>query len=70
MSKATVLVIEDDDASRQLASYLLEAAGHRLLAAEAQDFRAAGRGLSGAPFQLARQGLTIKQASHGKDPCR
>ena len=34
MTKATVLVIEDDDASRQLVTYLLEAAGHRVLAAE------------------------------------
>lgn len=34
MTKATILVIEDDDASRQLVSYLLEAAGHRVLAAE------------------------------------
>ena len=32
--KATILVIEDDDASRQLVTYLLEAAGHRVLAAE------------------------------------
>ena len=31
---ATVLVIEDDDASRMLLTYLLEAAGHRVLAAE------------------------------------
>ncbi|HVL45642.1 MAG TPA: response regulator [Acidovorax sp.] len=31
---ATVLVIEDDDASRWLFTYLLEAAGHRVLAAE------------------------------------
>ena len=31
---ATVLVIEDDDASRMLVTYLLEAAGHRVLAAE------------------------------------
>ncbi len=29
---ATVLVIEDDDASRMLVTYLLEAAGHRVLA--------------------------------------
>ena len=34
MTKATVLVIEDDDASRQLVTYLLVAAGHRVLAAE------------------------------------
>lgn len=34
MTKATILVIEDDDASRQLAIYLLESAGHRVLAAE------------------------------------
>lgn len=34
MTKATILVIEDDDASRQLVTYLLEAAGHRVLAAE------------------------------------
>lgn len=31
---ATILVIEDDEASRQLVSYLLEAAGHRVLVAE------------------------------------
>ena len=31
---ATILVIEDDDASRLLVTYLLEAAGHRVLAAE------------------------------------
>lgn len=31
---ATVLVIEDDDASRWLLTYLLETAGHRVLAAE------------------------------------
>lgn len=31
---ATILVIEDDDASRQLVAYLLEAAGHRVLLAE------------------------------------
>ena len=31
---ATVLVIEDDEASRMLLTYLLEAAGHRVLAAE------------------------------------
>lgn len=34
MTRATILVIEDDDASRQLVTYLLEAAGHRVLAAE------------------------------------
>ncbi len=34
MTQATILVIEDDDASRQLVTYLLEAAGHRVLAAE------------------------------------
>lgn len=34
MTKATILVIEDDDASRQLVTYLLEAAGHRVLSAE------------------------------------
>ena len=34
MTKATILVIEDDDASRQLVTYLLESAGHRVLAAE------------------------------------
>jgi CheY-like chemotaxis protein len=34
MKKATFLVIEDDDASRQLVTYLLEAAGHEVLAAE------------------------------------
>lgn len=31
---ATILVIEDDDASRMLVTYLLEAAGHRVLAVE------------------------------------
>lgn len=34
MSKATILVIEDDDASRHLVTYLLESAGHRVLVAE------------------------------------
>lgn len=34
MTKARILVIEDDDASRQLVTYLLEAAGHDVLAAE------------------------------------
>ena len=34
MTKATILVIEDDDASRQLVTYLLESAGHRVLAVE------------------------------------
>ena len=34
MTKATILVIEDDNASRQLVTYLLESAGHRVLAAE------------------------------------
>ena len=34
MTKARILVIEDDDASRQLLTYLLEAAGHEVLAAE------------------------------------
>lgn len=34
MTKARILVIEDDDASRQLVTYLLEAAGHGVLAAE------------------------------------
>lgn len=34
MTQSTILVIEDDDASRQLATYLLEAAGHRVLTAE------------------------------------
>ncbi len=34
MTKARILVIEDDDASRQLVVYLLETAGHRVLAAE------------------------------------
>lgn len=32
--KATILVIEDDDASRELLTYLLEASGYRVLAAE------------------------------------
>ncbi|MBV7544545.1 response regulator [Acidovorax sp. sic0104] len=32
--KATILVVEDDEASRQLVLYLLEDAGHRVLAAE------------------------------------
>jgi CheY-like chemotaxis protein len=32
--KATILVIEDDEASRQLVTYLLEAANYRVLAAE------------------------------------
>ncbi|KRD55840.1 two-component system response regulator [Acidovorax sp. Root275] len=32
--KATILVIEDDDASRLLVTYLLENAGHRVLLAE------------------------------------
>ena len=31
---ATILVIEDDEASRMLVTYLLEAAGHAVLAAE------------------------------------
>lgn len=31
---ATILVIEDDEASRLLVSYLLESAGHRVLVAE------------------------------------
>ncbi len=31
---ATILVIEDDDASRMLVTYLLEASGHRVLAAD------------------------------------
>lgn len=31
---ASILVIEDDDASRQLVTYLLEASGHRVLGAE------------------------------------
>lgn len=34
MKKFRILVIEDDDASRQLVTYLLEAAGHDVLAAE------------------------------------
>ncbi|PJI97463.1 CheY-like chemotaxis protein [Acidovorax sp. 69] len=34
MTKARILVIEDDEASRQLVTYLLEAAGHDVLAAE------------------------------------
>lgn len=34
MTRATILVIEDDDASRLLVTYLLESAGHRVLAAE------------------------------------
>ncbi|RZJ59986.1 MAG: response regulator [Acidovorax sp.] len=33
-ASATILVIEDDEASRQLVIYLLEDAGHRVLAAE------------------------------------
>ncbi|MFN4118087.1 response regulator [Acidovorax sp.] len=31
---ATILVIEDDDASRQLVTYLLEASGHTVLSAD------------------------------------
>ncbi len=34
MTAATILVIEDDDASRQLVMYLLEASGYRVLSAE------------------------------------
>ncbi len=34
MTPATILVIEDDDASRQLVTYLLEASGYRVLSAE------------------------------------
>lgn len=34
MTPSTILVIEDDDASRELVTYLLEAAGHRVLTAE------------------------------------
>lgn len=33
-SRATILVIEDDEGSRHLVTYLLESAGHRVLAAE------------------------------------
>ncbi|MFY3383458.1 response regulator [Paracidovorax sp. MALMAid1276] len=34
MTAATILVIEDDEASRQLATYLLEAAGFQVLSAD------------------------------------
>lgn len=34
MTAATILVIEDDDASRQLVTYLLEASGYTVLSAD------------------------------------
>ena len=45
---ATILVIEDDEASRQLVSYLLEAAGHRVLLAE-NGAQGLGMALAEAP---------------------
>ena len=45
---ATILVVEDDEASRQLVAYLLESAGHRVLLAE-NGAQGLGMALAEAP---------------------